>query len=564
MKGVDMKKSIIFCLFFCVVAAFVGFIFSAKGYAIPAAPLLHTLVQPDGLTINAKQWGDESCHGWETEDGFTIVFDRGLNSWAYATNDTDGGIISSSKIVGRDDIPDECVPHIRKTGLARSKIIRRMTTKEASAALFQAGNNKLGDENYQKVVSSSGTANIPVILINFKDTSTTYTTIDFNSLLFGTGNYSMKDYYEEVSYGKFSVSGGPSGVVGWYTASKGHDYYGENDSRGDDMWPGDLVYEAVVAADANVDFSAYDMDNDGYVDAVNVIHQGTDEAAGGGETDIWSHRWSLDSAKFSGNSHYGAYTTNDRNSKGNYIKVNDYTMEAEKHPDGHQETIGVFAHEYGHALGLPDLYDTDGSSVGIGDWSIMASGSYNNVSVYGDRPAHMDAGCKYYLKWVTPTQVTGTLTNETITEVSSTADVYKLVNKNLSSSEYFLVENRQKTGFDVGLPGSGLLIWHIDQQTVFRKISLNTVNNNECYPPNSCSSKHYGEALVPADNNWDLEKYNNYGDTGDPYPGSRNNTSFTSTSSPNSKLYDGRNSLISVTNISASRTDMTATLSVGN
>lgn len=559
-----MKKRIIFCLSFCVVVAFVGFVFSAKGYAIPAAPLLHTLVQPDGITFNAMQWGDESCHGWETEAGHTIMFDRGLNSWAYAKNDTDGGLISSSKIVGRDDIPDDCVPHIRKTGLARSKIIRRMTTKEASAALFQAGNNKLGDENYQKVVSSIGTANIPVILINFKDTSTTYTGLEFSSLLFGTGNYSMKDYYEEVSYGKFSVSGGPSGVVGWYTASKGHDYYGENDSRGDDKWPGDLVYEAVVAADANVDFSAYDMDNDGYVDAVNVIHQGTDEAAGGGETDIWSHRWSLDSAKFSGNSHYGAYTTNDRNSKGNYIKVNDYTMEAEKHTDGHQETIGVFAHEYGHALGLPDLYDTDGSSVGIGDWSIMASGSYNYVRIFGDRPAHLDAGCKYYLKWVTPTQVTGTLPNETITEASSTADVYKLVNKSLSSSEYFLVENRQKTGFDVGLPGSGLLIWHIDQQTVFRKMSLNTVNNNECYPPNSCSSKHYGEALVQADNSWDLEKYNNYGDAGDTYPGSRNNTSFTSTSSPNSKLYDGRDSRVSVTNISASRTDMTATLSVGN
>ncbi|MEK6635615.1 MAG: hypothetical protein AABY38_04600, partial [Planctomycetota bacterium] len=96
-----MKKRIIFCLSFCVVVAFVGFVFSAKGYAIPAAPLLHTLVQPDGITFNAMQWGDESCHGWETEAGHTIMFDRGLNSWAYAKNDTDGGLISSSKIVGR-------------------------------------------------------------------------------------------------------------------------------------------------------------------------------------------------------------------------------------------------------------------------------------------------------------------------------------------------------------------------------------------------------------------------------------------------------------------------------
>ena len=559
-----MKKRIIFCLSFCVVVAFFGFVFSAKGYAIPAAPILHPLIQLDGIIINARQWGDESCHGWETEDGFTIIFDKGLNSWAYAINDTDGELISSSRVVGRDDLPDDCLPHVRKSGQARSKIVRRMITKEASAALFRAENNKLGDESHQKVVPSSGTANIPVILINFKDTSATYTTGNFNSLLFGTGNHSMKDYYEEVSYGKFSVSAGPSGVVGWYTASKEHDYYGENDSSGNDKWPGDLVYEAVAAADTNVDFSAYDMDNDGYVDAVNVIHQGTDEAAGGKETDIWSHRWTLSSAKFFGNSHYGAYTTNDKNSKGNYVKVDDYTLEAEKHSDGKQETVGVFAHEYGHALGLPDLYDTDYSSEGNGDWTIMASGSYNYVSVYGDRPAHMDAGCKYYLKWVTPTQVTGTMENETITEASSTADVYKLVNKNLSSSEYFLVENRQKTGFDVGLPGSGLLIWHIDQKTVFKNISTNSVNDNECYPPSSCSSKHYGVALVQADNNWDLEKGNNWGDNGDTYPGSKNNTKFTSTSSPNSKLYNGSNSLISITNISASGTNMTATLSVGN
>ena len=104
---------------------------------------------------------------------------------------------------------------------------------------------------------------------------------------------------------------------------------------------------------------------------------------------------------------------------------------------GTQETIGVFAHEYGHALGLPDLYDTDYSSNGIGDWSLMAGGSYNYIVRGGDSPAHLDAWCKYSLGWVTPTQVSGTLTNESITQGATTSDVYKLLSGSPSSGEYF-------------------------------------------------------------------------------------------------------------------------------
>src|SRR3990172_4285305 len=495
-----LRKTAKVSLAFFIVFVFAGSISPHKGYAVPAAPFIHTLTQNDGATFNAKQWGDESYHGWETEDGYTNVFNE--------------------------------------------------------------GNSFNENDNSQKVVSSSGTVNIPFILINFSNTTATYTKSNFDTLLFGTGNYSMKDYYNEISYNKFSVSAGPSGVVGWYTASNTHDYYGQNKGgvQGDDTWPGDLVYDAVKAADAVVDFSKYDMDGDGYVDAANIVHQGTDEATSGNSTDIWSHRWSLKSAKYYGQSHYDEYTTNDKNSKGQYVKVNDYTLEAEKAFDGTQETIGVFAHEYGHALGLPDLYDTDYSSNGISDWSVMAGGVYNSVAKSGDRPAHMDAWCKYYLGWVTPTSVTGTLANEPVTQAATSADVYKLLSGSPSFGEYFLVENRQKTGFDAGLPGSGLLVWHIDGNTIANKSSTNEVNNSECYPPSNCISNHYGVALIQADGNWDLEKNINEGDVGDPYPGSQNKTSFTDTSSPGSKLYSNLPSSVSITNISASGSTMTATL----
>ncbi|MEK6635266.1 MAG: M6 family metalloprotease domain-containing protein [Planctomycetota bacterium] len=559
-----LKKRINTCLYFLIVMAFIGFAFPYEGYAVPAAPIIHPLVQSDGTIIKARQWGDESCHGWETEDGYTIVFNKVLNSWTYAINNTDGELISSSKVVGKDDLPDECYPHMRRAGLALSKIIMHMTTKETSGKASRVEDHATRNKISQKAVSPSGTANIPVILVNFSDTTTTYRKEDFNTLLFGTGTYSMKNYYEAVSYGKFSVSAGTAGVVGWYTAAKKHDYYGENDEIDYDKWPGDLVYEAVKAADADVDFSDYDMDNDGYVDVVDIVHQGTGEEASSDETDIWSHRWALDSAEYYGYSHYGVYTTNDRNSKGEYVKIDDYVLEPEKLDNNTQETIGVFAHEYGHALGLPDLYDVDYSSQGIGDWSLMAGGTWNYVQEPGDRPALMDAWCKYFLDWVKPTQITETLTNEPITNASAAADVYQLRNGEPLSGEYFLVENRQKSGFDAGLPGAGLLIWHVDGDLIKKKKYSNTVNTKECYPSKKCSKKHYGVALMQADDDWELEKGTSYGDSGDPYPGSTSNTSFTSSSSPNSNLYNGKSSGVSVTNISVSGSTMTATLSAGS
>jgi hypothetical protein len=161
----------------------------------------------------------------------------------------------------------------------------------------------------------------------------------------------------------------------------------------------------------------------------------------------------------------------------------------------------------------------------------------------------MDAWSKYRLGWVTPTQVTGTLTNESIQQAATAADVYKF----LAGTEYFLVENRQKSGFDIGLPGAGLLIWHIDESK--------TTNQQECEGGPPCSN-HYKVALVQADGLWDLENDRDRGDAGDPFPGSTNKTSFDGCTSPNSKLYNGNASGVSITNISASASTMTATLSI--
>ncbi len=514
--------------------------------AVPAAPVEHVLSQPDGSEFRARQWGDERVHGWETAEGYTIARDRVTGEWTYALRDGRGRMVPSSWVVGESPPP---------AGMARS--LRPAAT--APGGLSRTAPADAGSGRPAGVVPPSGSANIPVILVTFPDRSTTYSVSDFESLLFGTGVRSMKDYYEEVSYGAFTVSPGPSGIAGWFTAANGHDYYGANDGDGWDRWPGDLVYEAVAAADGTVDFSAYDSDGDCYVDVVGIVHQGTGEEVGESSADIWSHRWSLSNARYSGYSHYGVYTSGDSDPScpGGY-KVDDYIIMPELYrtaPYPLQSTIGVFTHEYGHALGLPDLYDTDGSSDGVGRWGLMGSGCWNYVGTAGDSPSHLSAWSKYFLGWVTPVEVTEELTGETIE--AAAADVYRLLSGSPSSGgEYFLVENRQRAAgtFDVGLPGSGLAIWHIDDDK--------EDNRSECYPPSDCSVDHYRVSLVQADGRWDLEKGANNGDGGDLYPGSTDNRSFTGESTPASELYNGLRNVVAVTDISSSSHIMTATLAV--
>lgn len=504
---------------------------TATVFAVPAAPLLHTLEQGDGTAFSARRWGDEHNSGWETADGYSILFDTAEKGWMYAARGKDGALVSSGNRVGNFSPEGVLSKKIRP----KPKPVRgRVAGPLNRTPLFSGSTGDTSASSQAPVMAPSVviTANLPVILVNFKNTATTYAATDFNTLLFGNATNSMRDYYSEVSYGAFTVSPGPAGVIGWFKAAKLHDYYGQN-VNGFDAWPGDLVYEAVQAADATVDFSQYDRNGDCYVDTVAIVHQGAGEEAGTDPNDIWSHSWDLASAKYFGNSTYGTYTTNDlcSTNPSQYVKVNDYIIQPETLGTG-ISTVGVFAHEYGHALGLPDLYDTDYTSQGIGNWSLMAGGSWNGVSRGGDRPAHLDPWSRYALGWIAPVRIDATTTGKTIAPVETGAELYQLLGSGTQSgaSEYFLLENRQKTGFDAALPGSGLLIWHIDE--------LMANNDSEWYPGCTSCTSHYKVALVQADNNFSMEKNNNGGDSGDPFPGSSNRQSFSIASTPDNNLYN--------------------------
>jgi hypothetical protein len=279
---------------------------------------------------------------------------------------------------------------------------------------------------------------------------------------------------------------------------------------------------------------------------VAIVYQGTGEDNSSNEYDIWPHSWTLTAANEYGRSNGGPYLTNDGVTVDSYI-----VMPELLDGSGTIRTIGVFAHEYGHVLGLPDLYDPDYSSLGIGSWSLMSYGSWCGIESAGDRPSHLDAWCKYVLGWVAPTLLTDDSDNQSVKQAATAPDVYQLRSGSPSTEgEYFLVENRQRAGFDEGLPGEGLLIWHIDESVV--DDYGHPTNLYECRrcSKKTFAAKHYHVALMQADGLWDLERNKNVGDEGDPYPGTSGNRAFTHLSSPASRLWDGSPSSVRITAIS--------------
>jgi immune inhibitor A len=256
------------------------------------------------------------------------------------------------------------------------------------------------------------------------------------------------------------------------------------------------------------------------VDAFIVVHAGKGAESTGSVNDIWSHKWVLPGSPFDadGTKIY-AYLTVPEDSK-----------------------IGVCCHELGHLLfGFPDLYDTDYSSEGVGNWCLMGGGSWNGN---GEIPAHPSAWCKVNQGWIS---VISPNKNGvyTIQDVKTGRKVYKLWKDGQVGSEYFLLENRRKSLYDRLLPGEGLLIWHVDDSI-----------------PTNSDENHPKVALVQADAKNDLEKGSNRGDDGDPFPGNTNNRSLTATSTPNSNSYAHIDTCVAVTDIAISGEDILAQLVV--
>jgi len=382
---------------------------------------------------------------------------------------------------------------------------------------------------------------IPVLLGKYADVSTTYfNATDFDQLLFGdnpTG--SMKDYFNEISYGNFEIDGASQG---WYQSSLTMTQAVDNARQ--------YVAEIAALADPDFDYAQYDNDgpdnvpnsgdDDGYVDGIIVVYSGCGAEWGEGNNNLWPHMSSLSSYQ---------YETNDAGANGSNIIVSTYAVCPELAGGGDCYTdiirpIGVYAHEFGHVLGLPDLYDrdaSDGNSEGLGEWCLMASGSWMGWA--GDTPAHMSSWCKIQMGWIEPTVVDNNTNNVQIAQLVTSPSTLKIWEDDYNWSRYFLIENRQAVGFDSELHGPGLLVYHVDE--------------NRGYGPNAWSSGSVNDNeqnklvdLEEADGDNDLDNESNRGDNGDPFPGTSGNTTFNDNSNPSTTRNDGSETGISLTNIS--------------
>lgn len=414
----------------------------------------------------------------------------------------------------------------------------------------------------------------------------------------------LRNYYKEVSYDNFEID---VEVVDWVTLPQSYEYYlgqdyGYNNENGD-AHIGELVYDAIKLADESVDFSQYAVDvnpdevwryekdgslytlEDGspvvkIVPNIFIIHRGTGAEFSTDPSIIWSHKWDIMSAKYFGYYYQnGTYMNVDQEKEllkyptVDGVAVNTYNIcpEVGRDISGYLKNLyppevigvdykgsapapaypGVYAHEFGHVLGLPDQYDYGYESEGTGIYTLMAGGSYGrNISsafYSGNTPVHMDAWSKIYLGFVDPKLINpeeGKKQSIILRPSSEAPDIFKIDVPGSDGREYFLLENRQQKGFDVGLSytldGSkphGLAVYHIVNDILERNFNrpneaANWDNNHTgiaaSFRTATTGEHHYGISLIQADANYDMEKGANDGDSGDLFPGKNNVTSLSS------------------------------------
>jgi immune inhibitor A len=378
----------------------------------------------------------------------------------------------------------------------------------------------------------NGNFKVLAICVDFPDKPSSVPAIKFDTLIFGNQPGTVRDFYSEMAYGTLTIiTVNLPSALGWKRLPNNYAYYVSN-SYGLGAYPNNtqkLCEELVDLVDPYVNFADYDNDGNGYVDGLLIVHPGRGAEFSGSTSDIWSHKWGITPRLKDG------------------VYIGPYTVQPEYWNTPGDMTIGVYAHETGHLFGLPDLYDVDGSSRGIGKWSLMSSGCWNGT--LGSSPAYMDAWCRARLGLVTPTNVTKNLSGASIDQIETNPIVYRLWDNGNIGNEYFLIENRQKVGYDSFLPSTGLMIWHIDDSR--------GTNNTEWYPGHTTNG-NYLVALVQADGLFQMEQNASNGDNFDPYPGSGDKTTFSSATTPSSNSYAGTPTYVTVTNISPSAATMTA------
>lgn len=465
------------------------------------------------------------------------------------------------------------------TAIAKAKALGKSVSPPSPAGINQGRKFAPGGEVILPLVTAPA-QKVLVVLVDFADQPPGFAPnyadkhmplSYFEDMLFGTtyfpaeyagipgapSNRTLKNFYNLNSYGQVAVTTDnlPT-VLGWVHLPHPYSYYNQN-NLGYGAFPnnvGGMVLDALKLADANVNFASYAVN--GVVPNIFIVHAGSGAEWNGDNRLFWSHSWSLASATGTGTPYVF-----------DGVQVNQYALMPEVGGDTTNvygdptytgpfpPTVGVYAHEYGHVLGLPDQYDYGYESDGTGVYSLMAGGSWNqypwDTIVSGNSPSNLDAWSKYRLGFVQPIEITGTAVGVTLKPAELYPDIYKMVVPNSGGKEYFLFENRQHIDFDQGLGywggvTHGLAIYHIDDVVLTR----NYWRPNEAenwkefrslgFKRSWTGEMHYGISLLQADGRWELEHgayLGNFPYSGDLYPGKWGVTRFDSYTSPNSSSY---------------------------
>ena len=474
--------------------------------AVPAMPGWHTITQTDGTTLKIQAIGNAFNNALVTTDGLTVA--RGA----------DGDFYYMSSVTGltamRAHEANERTP--AETAFVNAQ--RASLTMTHNSYQLPGGKGRLSatGSNATASVPANGERPIPVILVEFQDKKFNNTREKIIDAMI-SGPESVTQYFHDQSNGKYKPM---FEVFGIYTLSQNREYYGGRTSATKDKGIGWLVTEACqLAAADGVSFQPYDTNNDYYCDVVIVIFAGVGEsqAAGYHPEAIWPCNWTLDAAKYYSRGGNGAFSPNVGDPY-----VNQFAVFNELHGSSDNsmtiDGIGTFCHEFGHCLGLPDMYDTgNNDNYGMGNWDIMCLGCYCND---GYTPVGYSAYEKAFMGWVnyiTPepnTFYTLPVWNQKVKDSDKAVCIVSDVNKN----EYFILENRKRIGWDRYLPGEGLMVTHI---TYSASQWTNNKPNNE---------KIQLITLLPADNK--LTKYTESGDLW-PYGNKRD---LTDNSTPPTKL----------------------------
>lgn len=480
------------------------FAFGAAANAIPAKKLQKVITLTNGTQVSVELRGDEYLSWWEGTDGTAYratadenvfeAFDLEAQKPAAAARRAraEQGRVArlarvKNSLKGADD---------KMRGLGGDHITYK-GVKKGLVVLVDFKNKKFADghdlEYYKNVINGK----------DFSDEEEGYVG-------------SVRDYFLAQSNGQFELD---FDVVGPVTMSKNYGYYGNDGAYQKDEKVYEMIKEASDAIQDKVNLKDYDWDGDGEADQVFFLYAGLGQASGGSAGTIWPHESEL---------RYWpcgvlSYSTG---------KINTYACANELQPETQGSSryisagIGTICHEFSHCLGFADMYDTTGGGgYGMSVFDVMDQGSYNGN---GFVPCNYTAFERIYAGWVEPIELIDPATVKDMKSVSDYGRPFIMYNYK-NTNEYFLLENRQNTGWDEGLYGSnGLLIVHVNY------VPSRWANNSV----NSSAEKIQCCTVVNADGSRENTQYSLQGDL---YPyevkGVTMNDEFTDESEPAAKLY---------------------------